>query len=446
MHAQINGLVSGDVVRDAKEKPKKSILAPLLPEAIPEATQKFHVDGRFISITPAVSKQIATKLTQASNLNKRAQDKRHLYLMREGVVFPGTEAAEQLTPEEVEARMATFAARKRLLATNPNLFVSRTRLSVRGLHPKLTDAQLKAAARIAVNGFWEDVANGLRKPMEEEVVQEEQEMGLGVPGPKRKIFITQAKIIKDMDRLDPVTKKPKSKGYGFIEFKSHADSLACLRYMNNNVEAFAKAMGQEYNNGKKKNPSVEFAVENNLVLKKRKEREIRGEKRKGEDKNGDDKKRKVDSGDRDRGKKGEKKVQDLKSRGPAKSTDRDSKDLKSTRPPFKSNDRDTRSPRAPFKSNDRDAKDSRAPRHPFKSNDRKPERKYSDTFLKNRKDTGKVSKKSTSTTPEKLPKRQFKREQKAKEESKFESLVTNFKKKLIDNATMTKSATSKWYA
>jgi nucleolar protein 4 len=429
---QVSGQLHGDVEDESdgkKDKVKKSILTPILPETVPQETQKFRVDGRFISVTPAVSKQIATKLTQASNLNRRAQDKRNLYLMREGVIFPGTEAASHFTTEEVEKKMEQFAARKRLLATNPNLFVSRTRLSVRGLHPKLTDAQLKAAARIAINGFWADVEAGDRQPLEEEVVQEEKEQGYAIPGPKRKIVIAQAKIIKDMDRLDPVTKKPKSKGYGFIEFKSHADALACLRYMNNNIAAFAKAMGEEEHakNSKKKIPTADFAVENNLILKKRRERESNkhvqdGSKRKaGEEENAREGTKKKSKHEKSRD------VPQKQNTDVDKVGDKSKKDVNP--PKDKKNGKS-----ATISSNSNSIRQG-------KSSDLK---RHSDS-LKQRKPS-KVMKKSIASIPEKLPKRQYKREKKAGEEQKFESLVTNYKKKLLDNATVTKSATSKWYS
>jgi nucleolar protein 4 len=407
---QSNSMMNEKLELDGKrEKNKKSILEPILPENMSSETERFQVDGRFISVTPAVSKQIATKLTQSSNLNRRLNDKRHLYLMREGVIFPGTEAASQLTPEEVEARMAQFATRKRLLATNPNLFISRTRLSVRGMHPKLTDAQLKSAARIAVNGFWDDVEQGLREPLEEEVLEEEKQLGLAVPSRTRKIVVTQAKIIRDANRLDE-NKKPKSKGYGFIEFKSHADALACLRYMNNNISAFAKAMGEEEHkkNTKNKKPVVEFAVENNLVLKKRKDRQSQQKKRAADDEEPSKKK-----------KPGEK-----EEKTPRKKPRKLDPSEKEAEKPSK-RDEITKRPQ----------RQKTVTPEPMRS---------SNTKLRQKKEMSKVSKKSAVPTPEKPSKRQTSRAKKAVEEEKFQSLVSSYKKKLLDNVDI-KPATSKWY-
>ncbi len=248
---------------------EKSILRPSLPGTASTSVAMFSIDGRFINVTLAVSKDIAISITEASNKSRRAADKRNLYLMREGVIFPGSEAAAGLLPQELDQRTSQYANRKRLLATNPNLFISKTRLSVRGLGNKTDDAMLRAAAKSAVKGFWEEVSNGEKEALEKEVIDEEVESNQGIPGPNRKVWVKQAKVIRDMDRMDKTTQKPKSKGYGFIEFTSHADALACLRFMNNNSEIFKSGA----NTDKGKKLVVEFAVENNLILKKRANRQ-----------------------------------------------------------------------------------------------------------------------------------------------------------------------------
>lgn len=254
------------------DHPSKSSLNPSLPESSQEATKAFMLDGRLVSVTLAVSKQIAEKISQASAVSRRATDKRHLYLMREGVVFSGSEASKELTPQELEHCTAQYANKKRLLATNPNLFISRTRLSIRGIPGKVTDHELRLKAKEAVKTFWSEVGSGRRDAMEPEVIDEEMAEKKQSPGPGRKVVVTQAKIIKETDRLDAVTKKPKSKGYGFIEFTSHADALACLRVLNNQRNIFtstASATSSQASSAKSKRVVVEFAVENQLVLKKR---------------------------------------------------------------------------------------------------------------------------------------------------------------------------------
>ena len=85
--------------------------------------------------------------------------------------------------------------------------------------------------------------------------------------------------------MDPLSKKLRSKGYGFVEFFSHADALACLRYLNANTSIIAEVIELNKKQGKmkdddgvldpslnKRRPIVEFAVENRMALLKRDDR------------------------------------------------------------------------------------------------------------------------------------------------------------------------------
>lgn len=51
---------------------------------------------------------------------------------------------------------------------------------------------------------------------------------------ERNTGVKQAKIIRQQDRVDPVTGKGRSRGYGFLELHAHADALRVLRWANNN--------------------------------------------------------------------------------------------------------------------------------------------------------------------------------------------------------------------
>ncbi|KAJ3182098.1 RNA recognition motif-containing protein [Geranomyces variabilis] len=317
--------------KNKKLAPTKSILAPE-PSLTAVAATPFTLGARFLNVTFAVNRADASVLEHDGKLRRRAEDSRNLYLMREGVVFPDTKAAETLTPAELAKRQTSFAERKRILATNPNLFVSRTRLSVRNLGLKVDDKELKKVAGIAVRKFWDEVRKGLREGMEPEVIKEELAEGRAEPSGLRRAVLSQAKVLRSKDRIDAATKMPRSKGYGFIEFESHADALACLRWMNNNPKAFRPAPVKEVpvveakkgkksaKNAKKeaaaakkakdaadaaaaaaaaadeddeitaasaaKRPIVEFAIENRQVLKRRDERRdqaTRGNGKRGRD-------------------------------------------------------------------------------------------------------------------------------------------------------------------
>lgn len=55
-------------------------------------------------------------------------------------------------------------------------------------------------------------------------------------GKGRLTGVQQAKIVRQQDRVDPVTGKGRSRGYGFLEMTTHADALRVLRWANNNAD------------------------------------------------------------------------------------------------------------------------------------------------------------------------------------------------------------------
>lgn len=48
--------------------------------------------------------------------------------------------------------------------------------------------------------------------------------------------VKQAKVVRISDRVDPLIGKGRSKGYGFLEMRDHADALRVLRWANNNPD------------------------------------------------------------------------------------------------------------------------------------------------------------------------------------------------------------------
>ena len=44
--------------------------------------------------------------------------------------------------------------------------------------------------------------------------------------------VKQAKIVQQMERVDPITGKGQSKGHEFLEMDTHADALRVLRWVN----------------------------------------------------------------------------------------------------------------------------------------------------------------------------------------------------------------------
>jgi nucleolar protein 4 len=161
--------------------------------------------------------------------------------------MPNSPAAETLSPAEVEKRTRSHNARRQLLKSNPSLYISKVRLSVRQIPGHVTERLLKRLAIHAIRTFEDEVKKGVRVGLTEdelaEVVDENDEEEVGQKNKKgmqkaagRCTGVKQAKIIRQQERVDPVTGKGRSKGYGFLEMHKHADALRVLRWANNNPD------------------------------------------------------------------------------------------------------------------------------------------------------------------------------------------------------------------
>ncbi|EIN04750.1 hypothetical protein PUNSTDRAFT_146379 [Punctularia strigosozonata HHB-11173 SS5] len=226
----------------AKEKKNPFKLPSMLtPDPSAGLARNLVLHGRTLDVVRAVTRDEAGKLKEAGERAREKADKRNLYLLREGLILPNSPAAAGLAPAELEKRAAAHDARKRLLRTNPLLYVSRTRLSVRGLPTFVTDRTLKRMAIHAVRAFEAEVGEGVREPLsKEELFEPIHEDGEQKEGKKSKkgrhTAVKQAKVVLQTDRVDPITGKGRSKGYGFVEMHTHADALRVLRWANNNHE------------------------------------------------------------------------------------------------------------------------------------------------------------------------------------------------------------------
>ncbi|KAF9195597.1 RNA recognition motif-containing protein [Haplosporangium sp. Z 11] len=232
---------------------KHTILQPDLPE---DLAVKFTLNGRVLNVVRAVDKKSAVSLLEAGQHKREREDRRNLYLMREGVIFPDSPAAASILPGELSKRQASFSARRALLARNPSLFISKTRLSIRNLPLKLDEKELRKLGVQAIQKFKNEVKEGKRAHLSPEEQAE---------GWDKRVFVKQAKVVRSKDRVDGNTQQLRSKGYGFLEYSTHAHALAGLRWLNNNPSLF----------GEKKCLIVEFSIENVMVNKQRSERETR---------------------------------------------------------------------------------------------------------------------------------------------------------------------------
>lgn len=115
---------------------------------------------------------------------------------------------------------------------------------------------LKRLASHAVKAFESEVKQDLRQPltadelarfttseessgiMDGDVKMDKQKEKKG-KFKGRDTGVKQAKIVRQAERVDTLTGKGKSKGYGFIEMHKHADALRLLRWANNNPDVGA---------------------------------------------------------------------------------------------------------------------------------------------------------------------------------------------------------------
>jgi nucleolar protein 4 len=143
---------------------------------------------------------------------------------------------------EIAKRQDAFTARKTLLKSNPSLYISKTRLSIRQLPLFVTDRTLKRLAIHAIRTFDQEVEASTREPLNR---QEENDDTISPAvvardGKKkrgeRETAVIQSKVVRQSEKTDPITGQGKSKGYAFLEMRTHKDALKVLRYANNNPE------------------------------------------------------------------------------------------------------------------------------------------------------------------------------------------------------------------
>ncbi|KAK7737749.1 RNA recognition motif-containing protein [Cytospora paraplurivora] len=255
--------------------PVKGARISVLQDETVDTDGRYTLDGRVLSVAHAVSREDATRLTEAGPAarSKEEKDRRRLFLLPEGTIPTNSPLYRLLTPTEVKLREQSAQQRKKQVQANPSLHISLTRLAVRNLPHNMDAKELKALARQAVVGFASDVREGKRLALskeelarggndDKEAERRRKEKGKGV--------VKQAKVVmesKDGKKVDEKSGAGKSRGYGFIEYSSHRWALMGLRWLN----------GHPLKNeaGRTVRLIVEFAIENAQVVSRRRANESR---------------------------------------------------------------------------------------------------------------------------------------------------------------------------
>ncbi|KAM0753277.1 hypothetical protein T439DRAFT_378975 [Meredithblackwellia eburnea MCA 4105] len=245
----LNAGLFGETSNKKKDKGQSSML---MADPASSGAASLTLHGRVLAAVPAVSKDDADKLREDRDKKGSAKaDRRNLYLMREGVIFPSWAIAQTLHPSDMNARQSSFDARKALLRSNPSLYISRTRLSVRQIPLYVTDSMMKRLANYAMKEFDKEVKLGHQKALTADELNNTIVDASGVTPPVKTERIRgvpasrvrQAKILRQTDRVDPLTGLGRSKGYGFLELGSHSDALRVLRWANANRDVGALFRG-----------------------------------------------------------------------------------------------------------------------------------------------------------------------------------------------------------
>ncbi len=265
---------------DNKKRKGEMLKHSVLQNEAADPSGKYTLDGRVLQVSKALTREDAGRRAEEASQKRdiRDRDKRRLYLLSEGTISASSPLYTQLGKAEIDFRESSAKQRQRLIKSNPNLCLSLTRLSVRNIPRGIGSKELKALAREAVVGFAADVKAGLRQPLskeelrrgEEEMREAEKQRKLAGKG-----IVKQAKVVfEDKEGSKVQEGAGRSRGYGFIEYVTHRNALAGLRWLNGHLVK-AGAGGPDAVGEKGKRLVVEFAIENAQVMQRRQERERR---------------------------------------------------------------------------------------------------------------------------------------------------------------------------
>ena len=195
-------------------------------DCLKQSEQGISMEGRTIEVMWAVTKEDADLITESGKKTKTKEDKRNLKMANVGMLDPDSEAFQELSKPDQVKRMRAEAEKKEKLK-NPNIFVSKDRLSVRNLPITMDDKGLKVlCAKHTPKGS----------------------------------SVKSAKVMRDMNRMEKGIGR--SKGFGFVAFSSHAAATSVLNALNNNPDVFPN----------KRRLIVELSLENQRAIKVQEDR------------------------------------------------------------------------------------------------------------------------------------------------------------------------------
>ncbi|KAK3149037.1 hypothetical protein QOZ80_3AG0212090 [Eleusine coracana subsp. coracana] len=178
------------------------------------------IKSRSLNVMKAMDKDSAHKKA-LEKAKTEVEDRRNLYLAKEGEILAGTPAAEGVSDADMNKR-SWLSRRKAEMLQSPKFHVSRTRLIIYNLPKTMT-------------------VNDVKKLCREAVISR---------ATKQNPVIRKVNILKN-EKKGKVAVQKHSRGVAFVDFQQHEHALVALRVLNNNPETF----------GAERRPIVEFALE-----------------------------------------------------------------------------------------------------------------------------------------------------------------------------------------
>ncbi len=198
----------------------------------------FEMDERILQIDMAISRnQVNDIVEEKKTAKSEPKDNRNLALAKEGVIYPNSYEARDISKADMIRREKLEKANAEKLKLL-HYFVSPTRLSCHNLPISCSDEELRNIFLKAIGVSLDD---------------------------KKKNFkstgLVECRIMRDMTRVNSEG-VARSKGYGFVEFKSFDLAKKALHAINNNPDLFKN--GQRL--------IVQFSIEDLRALNKKKKR------------------------------------------------------------------------------------------------------------------------------------------------------------------------------
>lgn len=275
--AFVNENNRNECVQNAPAVSSSTLLVP------DDADPRYVMDGRILSISKAVDKNVAEKLTTANAKQRDAllgkeqpMDKRKLFLLNEGRIASESALGQSMTKAELDIRDQSYQQRKKQITDNPSLHLSLVRLAVRNIPRSMNEKALKALGRKAVVEFAREASDGKRQPLTKEELKRSSLAKKEEPKSQKGV-IRQSKVIYETKKGSG--ESGRSRGYGFLEFRDHKSALMGLRWLNaHKVTKEEIALGLSEEQAEKIEPDstvrrlvVEFALEHAQVVKRRKD-------------------------------------------------------------------------------------------------------------------------------------------------------------------------------